>query len=86
MCARCPRGGNSVYVDSFEAGPTVTRKTQYANFREAVIRAGRFSAFEATANKYAAGLYTRLCRDPEVETDISCGYPWTLVRRKGERQ
>ena len=70
------------HICSFQSAPTVTRKTRYEDLKEAVLRARRFSVFEATENQFAAGMYTRLCRDPEIETDISCGYPWTLVRRR----
>lgn len=56
--------------------------------------AGRFSVFEATANDAIARTMTRLChkgcsivRDGVrtdygrlIETDNSCGYPWTKVK------
>lgn len=81
-----------VHIDSFEAVDLPAkgrRKMTYAQFREAVLKAGRFSVFEATASDWSAGMFTALCRDPEVETDISCGFPWTLVRLRhsqaGER-
>lgn len=74
-----------IHICSFQDGPDVTRKTQYPAFRAAVLKAGRFSAFEATANEHAAELYTRLCSDPEIETDKSCGFPWTKVRLKEPR-
>lgn len=54
---------------------------------------GRFSSFEATANQKIATLMTRLCHKGFsvvrngvrtdygrlIETDNSCGYPWTKV-------
>ena len=57
-------------------------------------KAGRFSVFEATANDTIARMMTRLCykgystvRDGVrtdygrlIETDNSCGYPWTKVK------
>lgn len=70
-----------VHICSFQAAPDVTRRTAYEELREAVLKASRFSAFEATANKRAAELYTRLCQDPTVETK-SLGFPWTSVREK----
>lgn len=71
-----------IYIDSFQAAPTVTRNTTYADLKRDVLAAGRFSVFEATENNFAASLYTRLCEDPEIETDKSCGFPWTSVRLK----
>lgn len=73
------------HVCSFEGVPNAQeayRTGGYVAFKEAVLEAGRFSAFEASANDKMAKLYTALCRDPEVETDISGGYPWTKVRRR----
>lgn len=62
---------------------------------------GRFSCFEATANEKIATLMTRLCHKGFsvvrngvrtdygrlIETDNSCGYPWTNVKlaEGGER-
>lgn len=56
-------------------------------------RAGRFSVFEATANDAIARTMTRLCHKGcsivrngvrtdygrLIETDNTCGYPWTKV-------
>jgi hypothetical protein len=70
-----------VHIDAFQSVDTVTSKTQYEDLRMAVLRAGRFSAFEASANTHAARLYNRLVRDPAVRcTDL--GYPWTKVEAK----
>jgi len=68
-----------VFIDSFESVPRPKAKTTYEEFRQSVLDAGKFSAFEATHTPRMAGLFTRLCRDPLIETDNSCGYPWTLV-------
>jgi hypothetical protein len=69
------------FVDSFDAVElTAADKRDYTLFRKKVLRAGRFSAFEAGANQTVAALYTQLCRDPEVVTDITGPYPWTQVR------
>lgn len=67
------------HICSFEAGPKVTRKTQYHEFRAAVLKAGKFSAFEATESPRAAALYDQLCRDKTVITE-PVGFPWTKVR------
>ncbi len=69
-------------ICSFQAGPDISRKTTYKKLKALVLRAGKFSVFEATANERAAALYTRLCRDPEIEIDHQLAYPWTGVRRK----
>jgi len=69
-----------IHICSFQAIPDVTRKTRYEDFKAAALEAGRFSAFEASANRYAASMFTRLCHDPDVETE-TLGYPWTAVRK-----
>ena len=68
------------HICSFQSVDTPTRKTRYEDFREKVLAAGRFSSFEATANNTAAAMYTRLCRDPTVKTELR-GYPWTAVSK-----
>ena len=69
-----------VHLCSFQSVDTPTPKTDYAEFRAEVLMAGRFSAFEASANNLAAGLFTKLCRDKAVRcTDL--GYPWTKVEK-----
>jgi len=72
-------------LDSFGECPTVTPSMTYENFRSTVLQVGRFSCFEATANDRSADFYTRLCRDPEVET-TTLGYPWTAVKRKTDME
>lgn len=71
-------------IDSFQAGDTVTRKTRYEDLKAQILKAGRFSVFEATANQSASAMFTRLCVDPEIEVDHGCGYPWTTVKRRGK--
>jgi hypothetical protein len=70
------------FLDRFSAGlDDLTLKQQHSN--EDVLRVlaktGRFSIFEATEKQTNAGTLTRLVRDKFIETDTSCGYPWTLV-------
>lgn len=55
------------------------RALTYQALRASVLRAGRFSCFEATDTMQLARLYTRLCHDPAIET-VDLGYPWTGVR------
>ena len=58
------------------------KKRTYAAVKAAVLDAGRFSVFEATASNKNASLFTRLCKDPEIEV-FDLPYPWTGVRRRG---
>ncbi len=70
-----------MHICNFQAGQDVTRKTKYEDLKAEILRVGRFSCFEATANQWAAGLFTHLCRDPEIETDHEqFGFPWTGVK------
>lgn len=71
----------SVTICQFDSGVKITAKTAYAKFKEEILKAGRFSVFEATDNARSARMFTTLCKDPEIETEIA-GFPWTLVRRK----
>ena len=73
----------SVHIDSFQSGDDVTRKTKYEDLKAQVVAAGRYSVFEATANQWAAGLFMRLDRDPELEMEITKdGYPWIGVKKR----
>lgn len=56
--------------------------TTYEQLKKLVLEAGRFSVFEATSSQHVAGLFERLCQDPEIET-MDQGYPWTGVKRRG---
>lgn len=72
----------ALHVCRFDTAEHLTGKRRtYAAVKEAVLAAGRFSAFEASANAKSAAIFTRLCRDPDVET-FDLGFPWTGVRRK----
>lgn len=71
------RGTNRpIYICNFSA-VEVPRGGDYAPFREAALKAGRFSVWEACEKP---ALFDRLCRDPDIFTDTSCGFPWTTVR------
>jgi hypothetical protein len=70
-------------ICSFQSAPDVKPSTRYEDLKAAVLKAGRFSSFEADANYTAGVLFSRLCRDPEVET-FDLDYPWTGVRQKKE--
>lgn len=51
----------------------------YDVLKATVIKAGKFSIFEATASQRAAYLFERLCKDPDLEI-VNQGYPWTGVK------
>jgi hypothetical protein len=53
----------------------------YAALKATVLKAGRFSVFEATASMRAAHFFTRLHNDPELEV-VPMAYPWTGLRRR----
>lgn len=55
------------------------RARTYEAVREAVLKAGRYSVFEATATQASAALFTRLDKDPTLER-FELGYPWIGVR------
>ena len=71
---------HAIHICSFQSADTVTRRTTYGDLKAAVLKAGRFSVFEATANDRAAGMFDRLERDPDIETDHTCGFPWIGVK------
>lgn len=70
----------AVHVCSFDAVnlPRSSRRMTYADFKAAVLKAGRFSVFEATATQRIAGFYDALCKDTSVTT-TPIGFPWTKV-------
>jgi predicted kinase len=76
-----------IHVDSFtslnDLKPNDWR--DYEKVKAAALAAGRFSVFEATQSDTAARQMTTLCRDPDVEIDNTCGYPWTLVRKRSPK-
>ena len=59
------------------------RARTYAAVKAAVLEAGRFSVFEATASRQKAEMFDRLERDPEIETFRNPpGFPWIGVRKR----
>lgn len=72
------------HICRFDSAEHLTgKKRTYEAVKAAVLEAGKFSTFEATANSKNASLFTKLCRDPEIET-FDMGYPWTGVRLKAK--
>lgn len=79
------RRGYSVFIDSFTEGLEELPRKKQRDIVE-VLRTmeanprKRFSVFEATANQTIAVTMTRICQEGYVETDNSCGYPWTKYK------
>lgn len=72
----------AVHICRFESAEHLTgKKRTYEAVKAAVLEAGRFSVFEATANAKSASIFGRLCRDPEVAI-VPMPFPWTGVKRK----
>ena len=68
---------------SFASGPEkITRRTKYEDVRAAVVKAGRYSVFEATDNERAASIFSAIDRDPELIVGRSSGFPWITVTLK----
>lgn len=73
----------AVFICDFSTGiDELPRKDQrdIAKVLRILDKCGRFSVFEATANQTIARTMTTLCNGPLIETDNSCGYPWTMVK------
>lgn len=67
-------------VCSFSSTDELTgKKRTYRAVKLAVVKAGRFSTFEATQSDKDARLFTKLCKDPDIET-FELGFPWMGVR------
>lgn len=73
-----------IFLDSFDTVSDLRGKNRtYENIKAAVLAAGRFSCFDVETEKDGI-MFTKLCRDPEIET-FDMGYPWTGVRRRTSR-
>ena len=59
------------------------KKLTYENVKKIVLEVGRFSVFEASATMKHANIFTKLCKDPELEI-IQMGFPWTGVKLKAK--
>ena len=71
-----------VFICRFDAVSHLRGKQRtYKNIKEAVLAAGRFSVFDVETKKDGY-IFTDLCHDPELEIDLSCGYPWVGVTKK----
>lgn len=72
------------HICSFDStGDLKGKSLTYEKVKSIVLEVGRFSVFEATATTKHANIFTKLCKDPELET-FDMGYPWTGIRRKNK--
>ena len=70
-----------MFLDRFDAVSDLRGKDRtYENIKAAVLAAGKFSCFDVETDRDGI-MFTKLCRDPEIET-FNLGYPWTGVRRR----
>jgi hypothetical protein len=70
-----------VYLCRFDTVSDLRGKNRtYENIKTAVLAAGKFSCFDVETAKDGR-MFTKLCRDPEIET-FDMGYPWTGIRRR----
>ena len=73
-----------IFLDRFDAVSDLRGKDRtYENIKAAVLAAGKFSCFDVETERDGI-MFTKLCRDPEIET-FDLGYPWTGVRRRTQR-
>lgn len=75
----------AIFLCSFTEGLDDMPRRKQGDLREVlrVLDANprkRFSVFEATANQTIATTMTRLVHEGYIETDHSCGYPWTKYK------
>lgn len=56
------------------------KRPTYEELKEAVLKAGRFSCFEASVEG-RGDMFTRLMQDPDIEK-VEMGYPWIGVKRR----
>lgn len=74
---------SAVFVCDFSSGlDDMPRKDQrdISKVLRVLDQCGRFSVFEATDNQTIATTMTKLCHSNLIETDNSCGYPWTTIK------
>ena len=72
-------GSVSVIICQFDSGVKVGVGTKYEAFKRSIVKAVKFSVFEATASMKRARFFEALCHDPEIET-TPLQFPWTAVR------
>ena len=74
-------GKVTIYVDFFcTVSHLRGKKRTYSKLRDAVLLAGRFSAFDVETARDGK-MFTRLCQEPDLEV-TNGEYPWTYVKLK----
>ncbi len=74
-----------VHLCRFDSADHLTgRRRTYEAVKAAVLKAGRYSVFEATASMARARQFQRLDRDPDLVTE-KAGFPWISVRLRSDR-
>jgi hypothetical protein len=71
------------FIDTFSCGLDDLPKRKQRSTRhvlEHLEKRGRFSVFEATDNDTIAATVDRVIARGYIDTDISCGYPWTKIQ------
>ena len=68
-----------INVCQFDSTAYVEKPT-YRKIKAAVLKAGRFSVFEATESPRKARWFERLHKDPELEV-FQVPFPWVGVRK-----
>lgn len=70
-----------IFLDRFDTVSHLRGKARtYEAIKEAVLEAGRFSAFDVITQKDCK-IFTALCKDPTLEV-VNVEYPWTSVKEK----
>jgi len=70
-----------IFLDRFDSVSELKGKNRtYENIKQLVLEVGRFSTFDVKTKKDGI-LFTRLCKDPDIEIYKS-EYPWTYMRRR----
>jgi hypothetical protein len=75
----------TIYVDFFSTVSHLRgKKRTYKALKDAVLLAGRFSAFDVETIRDGR-MFTRLCNDPDLE--VTTGhYPWTYVKLRDAKK
>ena len=72
-----------IFLCRFDSVSDIRGKNRtYANIKQAVLKAGRFSCFDIETARDGK-IFTQLCRDPDLII-TKFGYPWTGVALKKE--
>ena len=74
----------STHICRFDSAEHIVgKKRTYRAVKAAVLEAGRYSVFEATANERNAAIFSDIDRDPELIVERA-QFPWFSVRLRTE--